>query len=123
MSPDQDRRHREALLRCEARYDRLKAEILDLGYVLQGSLVERWMECGQAACRCHRDPQARHGPYHQWSWKSRGRTLSVYLDPQQAARCGRWIRNHRRLELTLRGMRALSLRAARLYEIPTKSPP
>jgi hypothetical protein len=123
MPSGRDSRRRQTLRRYEARYERLKAEILDLGYVLQGSLVERWMECGQAGCRCHRDPQARHGPYYQWSWKRRGRTLSVYLDIEQAALCGRWIANHRRLERTLRGMRTLSLRAARLYEIPRKPPP
>lgn len=122
MPPAQDRRRQETLRRYEAKYDRLKAEILEIGYVLQGSLVERWMECGQAACRCQRDPEARHGPYHQWSWKRRGRTLSVYLDPEQAARCERWIRNRRRLERTLKGMRTLSLRAARLYEIAPKPP-
>lgn len=123
MSLSEDRRHREILRRYEARYDHLKAEILDLGFVLQGSLVERWMKCGQAVCACHRDRQARHGPYHQWSWKNRGRTLSAYLDPQEAARCGQWIGNHRRLERTLSAMRALSLRAARLYEIPLKLRP
>jgi len=29
----------------------------------RGSLGERFMKCGKAACACHADQDARHGPY------------------------------------------------------------
>ncbi len=108
----------QALQRHEQQYQRVKAEILALGYVLQGSVVERWKECGKTACRCHSDVRARHGPYYQWSWKTRGRTVSVHLDKEQAALCKRWVGNNRRLERILTRMRTLSLRVARLHRLP-----
>jgi hypothetical protein len=109
---------RQALQRHEQQYEKVKAEILALGYVLQGSVIERWKACGKTACRCHADVRARHGPYYQWSWKSRGRTVTVYLDKEQAALCKRWIANNRRLERILARIRSLSLRVARLYKLP-----
>ena len=111
---------RQALQRHEQQYEKVKAEILALGYVLQGSVIERWKACGKTACRCHADVRARHGPYYQWSWKTRGRTSSVYLDKQQAALCKAWIQDNRRLERIIRRLRALSLRVLRLHDIPRK---
>lgn len=114
------RRTAQRLGRYEREYEQLKAELRELGYILQGSVTERWMECGQPACRCHAELQARHGPYYQWSWKSRGKTGSVYLDKEQAKLCKRWVGNNRRLERILKKMRALSLRIARHYKIARK---
>lgn len=109
-----------ALRRYAQQYKELKAEFLGLGYVLQGSVIERWMECGKSACQCHANTQARHGPYYQWSWKTRGRTVSVYLDKEQATLCKDWIRNNRRMQRILTRIRALSLRVIRLHDIPRK---
>ena len=83
-------------------------------------VTERWIESGKLNRHCHTDRQARHGPYYQWSWRTRGRTVSVYLDDEQATLCKKRIKNNRRLESTIRRIRALSLRAARLHEIPRK---
>ena len=109
---------RPVLQRHEQQYEKVKAEILDIDYVLQGSVTERQMECGKTACQCHVDVRARHGPYYQWSWKSRGRTVSVYLDKEQAALCRQWVENNRRLERILTRMRNISLRVARLHKLP-----
>ncbi len=113
-------RREQALRRCEQEYQALKTQIDGLGYILQGSLRERWMQCGKQACRCYTDPQARHGPYYQWSWAEQGKTKSVYLDADQAKQCREWIQNHRELERLLKLMRAVSLRVARLLEIDRK---
>lgn len=118
MSHEQlTRRQAEALRRQEENFKQAKAEINDLGFVLQGSVVERWMECGKPACRCHEDPEARHGPYYQWSWKDGGKTRAVYLTKEQAALCKKWSMNNRRLNKTISRLRSISLRAARSYEI------
>ena len=34
----------------------------------------RQIECGKAACHCHETPGNRHGPYHYWTRKVRGKT-------------------------------------------------
>jgi hypothetical protein len=51
----------------------------------RGSLTERFVKCGKAACACHRDPDARHGPYYSVSRVVHGRTQSRWLTAEQAA--------------------------------------
>ena len=57
------------------RYDALKAELQSLGFLFQGSLQTRRIVCGKTTCRCYHDPDARHGPYHYWTRKDRGKTV------------------------------------------------
>ena len=111
------RRQAAALRRQEERYEEAKAEIEDLGFVLQGSIAKRWMECGKPACRCHEDAEARHGPYYQWTWKAAGKTRSVYLSKEQVILCRKWIQNNRQLNKIVSRLRRISLRAAQSYEI------
>ena len=115
-----DPRRQRLLERYEKDYGELKAELAEIGYVVLGSVTERRMTCSTSACACHVDPEARHGPYYQWSWKQAGRTVSCYLDRDRAKLCRKWITNSRRLERILKRMRILSLRVARLYEIAQK---
>jgi hypothetical protein len=51
----------------------------------RGSLGERFMKCGKAACVCHRDPDALHGPYSSVSRVVHGQTQSRWLTAAQAA--------------------------------------
>jgi hypothetical protein len=94
----------------QQQYDALKREVERLGFVRPGSLVRRFMPCGRAGCRCMADPPQLHGPYYQWSYKVRGKTVSVRLNAAQARLCEEWLQNHRRLRMLVRRMEALSLR-------------
>jgi|SRR5579859_6718011 len=51
--------------------------------VRRGSLYERRMKCGQAACPCQHDPKAAHGPYFTLTQKVGGKTRSRYLSAEQ----------------------------------------
>ena len=115
-----DPRTHRALERCQRDFDQLKAELAKLGFVLPGSVAERRMTCGKPSCRCRDDPEARHGPYIQWTWNTKGHTFSAYLDSEQAALCKEWIQNTRRLQRLIAQMRQLSLKAARLHRIAPK---
>lgn len=99
-------------------YAQMRAELAEIGYLLQGSVTQRRIPCGKVACACTTDVGAWHGPYIQWSRRHRGRTVSTYLTPAQAALCREWIDNNRKLAKVIGRMRRLSLRIARLYEIP-----
>jgi hypothetical protein len=50
----------------------------------RGSVAERFMKCGQAGCRCHEAPKARHGPYLSVTRVVQGQTRSRYLTAEQA---------------------------------------
>lgn len=52
--------------------------------IRRGSLYERRMKCGQAACACQHDLKAAHGPYFTLTQKAEGRTRSRYVSPEQA---------------------------------------
>lgn len=120
VSIELDPRRQRLLEHYEKEYEELKSELAEVGYLVLGSVTERRMTCSTATCACHVNPAARHGPYYQWSWKEAGRTVSCYLDQDRAKLCRKWIANSRRLDRTLKRMRALSLRVARLYEIAQK---
>ena len=96
--------------RCRADYEAAKARVADVGYICEGSLVERYTSCGNPNCRCA-DPKGRHGPYYQLSWKEAGTTVSRLLSAEDARLYREWIANRRRLESALEDMKDLSRRA------------
>lgn len=98
----------ERLRACEQRYRELKQELQDVGFVCVGSLQTRYLPCGNASCRCHQDPGKRHGPYHYWTRKVKGRTVTVLLKAEQVPLYREWIQNNRQLENLVREMRRVS---------------
>jgi len=100
-------RHRSSV---EQAYQALKQALVSLGFARPGSLVRRFMPCGNTACRCMAEPPSLHGPYYQWTHKIRGRTRTLRLTPGQAKLCAQWLTNHRELKRIVRKMETLSLK-------------
>lgn len=98
------------LERLRADYEKAKARIAEVGFTCEGSLVERYTTCNNPNCRCQ-DPDQRHGPYWQLSWKDGGTTVSKLLSAEDAALYREWIDNRRRLQAALEQMRDLSRQA------------
>ena len=96
--------------RYEKQYDELKAELQPLGFIGQGSVSTRRITCGRPACRCHIDPEARHGPYHYWTRKARGKTVGLKLTEDELGLYREWIENNRELERLVKEMRRVSSR-------------
>ncbi len=96
---------------CRKEYRRIKARIRQVGFICEGSLVERWTQCGKPNCRCRSDPKQRHGPYFQLSWKEKGKTVVRRLTPEHAQLYRQWIDNRRLLESIVDEMQAVSRRA------------
>jgi hypothetical protein len=81
--------------------ERIRAELAALGPCLPGSLVERVGPCGKQACACHQDPARHHGPFHSWTRKIDGKTVTRLLSDDELASCQVMFENKRRLkELT-----------------------
>ena len=87
----------------------IAAELAQIGFALPGTLTERPMRCGHPSCRCHADPPALHGPYHQWTRKVAGKTVTRFLSDDQLADYGDWFDNQRRLRQLLHQLEELSL--------------
>ena len=81
----------------QRRHRELARQILDLGFIQQGSVVLRHTYCRTPGCRCHADPPQPHGPYWQWTRYDSGRTITRRLTEPQAALYREWIANRRRL--------------------------
>jgi hypothetical protein len=45
--------------------------------VIVGTVVETYLTCGRAGCRCHQGQK--HGPYYLLTWSSGGRTRTRYI--------------------------------------------
>ena len=108
-----DRRRQEQLRQCRTEYARLKARLREVGFICEGSLVERWMQCGKPNCACASDPASQHGPYFQLSWKEKGKTVSRRLPAEHAALYRQWIANRQRLQSIIQEMHGVSRKARR----------
>ena len=67
------------------------------GEVLRGSLVERYVTCGNPSCKCTRGE--RHGPMWYLSVTlGPGRTAGGIISTDQVEQVRRWIENYHRLK-------------------------
>lgn len=99
------------LARLQRRYRALLEQIQDLGFIATGSVIERYTVCTAAGCRCHADPPNKHGPYHQYSRKVAGKTLTVRLTAEQAQHYRDQTANRRALDDIITAMEDLSTQA------------
>lgn len=92
----------------ERQFRTLKASLADLGPFRRGTVLRRFVRCGSSGCHCHADPPELHGPYHDWSRKVKGKTVTVRVTPEQARLLKQWIANARRLDELVADMQRVS---------------
>jgi hypothetical protein len=91
-----------------SRFRQTQQQLQQVDYFLKGTVLKRMMKCGQPTCACHRDASRRHGPYFEWTYKLRGKTVSVKLSPQAAPLYQAATKQHRQLKVVLARMERLS---------------
>ena len=84
----------------------------EAGFALPGTYLEYLHVCGRPNCRCTADPPRPHGPYHRWTRKVAGKTVTRRLSDEQARLYGPWFAEAQRLRAVLSELEALSLRVA-----------
>ena len=90
------------------RFETLKASVADIGPIRRGTVLDRFVRCGNPNCRCRADPPELHGPYYQWTRKVKGKTVSVSVSMEQARLLKEWIANARRLDKIVADMQLVS---------------
>jgi hypothetical protein len=85
------------------------AKLARTAEVLPGSITERHTRCGRAGCACQQDPPRRHGPYWQWTRKVANKTISRWLDKDQADQCRLWVANDRRIRELVARLEAIGI--------------
>lgn len=106
----------------QQKFDELKKRILTVGFVAEGSLIKRSLTCGNPSCRCHNNPDKRHGPYFQMTWKRNGKTVSKFISPELASMYRQWIDNKKNLQAILKKMYKTSEKAIYSQLVANASP-
>src|SRR5579863_9328908 len=96
------------LERHAQRFHQLKRGLQPLQYFCKGTVLKRMMKCGKAACACHSDPDKRHGPYFELTYKSNGKTVNLKLAPEAAPLYKAASLQYRRLKILLTRLEKLS---------------
>ena len=82
------------------RIESIHWQIAAMGLVAQGTVTKRTKVCGRPNCRCAQDPEARHGPYYEWTRREKGRYVHTVISAEQAQKLATAIDNNKRV-LTL----------------------
>ena len=91
------------------KYNLLKKEIKNLGFICTGSVRSVYLKCGKRKCICHKDENARHGPYNIWTRKVKAKTITRTLSNEQSQICKEFIQNIRKLESIIEKMKELTV--------------
>ena len=94
--------------RYAQRFQALKREFQELDYFCKGTLLQRMMKCGKSQCACHQDPAKRHGPYFEWTYKAKGKTVNVKLTREVMPIFRDASRQYRKLRSLLNRLETLS---------------
>jgi len=94
--------------RYSRRFRDLKQEFQQLEYFCKGTLLKRMMKCGKAQCACRQDPAKRHGPYFEWTYKAKGKTINVKLAPEVMPMFRAASQQYRKLKSLLNRLERLS---------------
>ena len=103
----------------------LKQELEKVSYFCKGTVLKRMMKCGQRRCACHQDPAKRHGPYFEWTYKEKGKTVNRRLRPEEVPFYEVATQQYRKLRAVLVRMEKLSRNAVMrlaLMSLTKKSP-
>lgn len=86
---------------------------------LRGSLIERYVTCGNPACKCARGQ--RHGPvWYLTVTLGPGRTASAVIPAEQLEAVRRWIENYRKIKQDLEKISAINRELLRRQRKKTK---
>jgi hypothetical protein len=93
------------------RFQLLKASLAQIEYFSKGTVLARRVRCGKPQCACAKRPSKRHGPYYEWTYKAKGKTVTVRLRPETAPFYRAAARQYRKLKTILSRLERLSRQA------------
>ena len=106
--------------RARERIKGIQDTLAQLDYLCSGTLLKSLMKCGKENCRCHVDPDARHGPYYRWGHMKNGKLIHRYVSPDQAEILSDAIANYRKAKKLMLEWEA---ETERLIDAQTKPKP
>jgi hypothetical protein len=104
-------RQPRTIMECQQHHTVLAESLARIGFLWPGTVQRQMLTCGKPQCACHRDSQARHGPYYYWTSKKMGKTVSRKLTREEAEILEDWIKNRRIADATIKRMMKVSKHA------------
>lgn len=105
----------KALEAHHQRLSKLAEQLGRTGLILPGSIFKRIIK---KEVSDEGKPQKILGPYYQWTWKKKGKTVTINLTKEQVVEFQKAIDTQRTVEKIIKEMRDVSLQ---ILELTTKS--
>lgn len=87
----------------------LKNKIIAKDWILQGTLLKQYKQCGKENCYCRQDRQYWHGPYWIWTRKEKGKTITKTLNKSQVQMFKKSLKNLKEINQLIEKWKKLSL--------------
>lgn len=85
--------------------------------MVRGSLIERFLPCGNASCQCHKKGP-KHGPVYYLTVSYRGgRTRQIYVPRNLKPVVERWLENYQFVWAALEEISAINMELIRLKAV------
>ena len=91
------------------KYTVLQKQLAQVGYICNGTVMSVYRKCGKPNCSCKDNPKMQHGPYHIWTRKEKGKTVTRSLSKKQADRCSEYMDNFKEMENIMEEMKEISI--------------
>jgi hypothetical protein len=92
------------------RYQELQRQLVDIGFICNGTVMSVFRKCGKPNCGCSESEHMQHGPYHIWTRKEKGKTVTRSLSEKQARQCAQYIENFKKMESIIEEMKKITIR-------------
>lgn len=80
------------------KYEKLMAQLNQVGFVCNGSMREIYQKCGKSTCACAQDDDNKHGPYYIWTLTNKGKQTCRSFSDKQAVSFQQYNRNYQKMK-------------------------
>ncbi|HDH04557.1 MAG TPA: hypothetical protein ENH01_02430 [Nitrospirae bacterium] len=87
----------------------LKKKISNIDWILKGTLLKQYKQCGKNNCHCRQDKKYWHGPYCIWTRKEKGKTITKTLNQNQIQMLKKAFKNMKEFDQLVEKWKMLSL--------------
>lgn len=75
----------------------LNKSLPPLNETIRGTLLLRYMTCGNKNCKCHKGEK--HGPYYYLTVNyPKGKTKCIKIDDKDVKKVKRWLKNYKKIK-------------------------
>ena len=86
----------------EKKIEKIKRSLVLVQAMRPGSISKQYSVCGKKPCRCvDPDKPKKHGPYYQLSYAHKGKSTSMFIQPQYYHQVKREVEQYKKFKLLI----------------------